>query len=94
MTVMGALLVERKTMMTDWKKYIHTDPKVLVGKPVVNGTRLSVDFILGLYASGWTEQQILESYPTLTQEALRAVFAFSAECMRDQAFYPMPAAVA
>ena len=87
-------MVEREAMMTDWKKYIHSDPKILVGKPVVRGTRLSVDFILGLYAAGWTEQQILESYPTLTQEALRAVFAFSAECMRDQTLYTMPAVVA
>jgi uncharacterized protein (DUF433 family) len=44
----------------------------------------AVDFILGLYAAGWTQRQILESYPTLTPEALRAVFAFSAECMREQ----------
>ena len=67
-----------------WKKFIHTDPKILLGKPVVKGTRLAVDFILGLFAEGWTEQQILENYPTLTHESLRAVFAFSAECMRDE----------
>ncbi len=86
-------MAEREAVITDWKKYIHSDPKILVGKPVITGTRLSVDFILGLYAAGWSEQQILDSYPTLTQEALRAVFAFSAECMRDQTFYPMPAVV-
>lgn len=68
----------------NWKDYIHTDPGVLVGKPVVKGTRLAVDFVLGLFAEGWTERQILENYPTLTQQSLRAVFAFSAECMRDE----------
>ena len=58
----------------DWKKYIHSDPEILLGKPVVKGTRLSVEFILGLFAEGWTEQQILENYPTLTKERLRDVF--------------------
>ncbi len=75
----------------DWRQYIHSDPEILLGKPVVKGTRLSVEFILGLFASGWTEQQVLENYPTLTQEALRAVFAFAAECMREEALYAIPA---
>ena len=60
----------------NWREYIHSDPKILVGKPVVKGTRLSVEFLLGLFAVGWTEQQVLENYPSLTSEALRAVFAF------------------
>ena len=68
----------------NWKNYIHADQGVLLGKPVVRGTRLAVDFILGLFAEGWTERQILENYPTLTRESLRAVFAFSAECIRDE----------
>ncbi|MBW4495790.1 MAG: DUF433 domain-containing protein [Oscillatoria princeps RMCB-10] len=71
----------------DWREYIHSDPKILVGKPVVKGTRLSVEFILGLFAAGWTEQQVLDSYPTLTPEGLRAVFAFAAECMREEVLY-------
>ena len=74
----------------DWRQHIHSDPEVLVGKPVVRGTRLSVDFILSLFAQGWTEQQIFENYPTLTPESLRAVFAFAAECTRGEAFYAMP----
>lgn len=68
----------------NWKNHIHSDQNVLLGKPVVRGTRLAVDFVLGLFAEGWTERQILENYPTLTQQSLRAVFAFSAECMRDE----------
>lgn len=63
----------------DWKTDIHSDPKVLLGKPVIKGTRLSVEFILGLFAEGWTEQQVLESYPTLNAIGIRAVFAFAAE---------------
>ncbi len=77
----------------DWKKYIHSDPDILVGKPVVKGTRLSVEFILGLFAAGWTERQVLENYPTLTKESLRAVFAFATECMREESLYPIPAAI-
>ncbi len=69
-----------------WKDFIHTDPKILLGKPVVKGTRLSVDFILGLFAEGWTEQQVLENYPVLTNMSLRAVFAFAAECLQEEMF--------
>jgi len=74
----------------NWRDYIQSDPGILQGKPVVKGTRLAVDFILSLYATGWTQRQILESYPTLSPEALRAVFAFSAECMREEAIYAVP----
>lgn len=63
----------------DWRRYIHADAEVLRGKPVVKGTRLAVDFILGLLAAGWTEQQILENYPSLSPDSLRAIFAFAAE---------------
>ena len=67
----------------NWETYIHSDPDILVGKPVIKGTRLSVEFILGLLSAGWTEQQIFENYPTLNQNSLRAVFAFTCECMRE-----------
>lgn len=75
----------------DWRQYIHSDPEILLGKPVVKGTRLSVDFLLRLFAAGWTEEQVLENYPTLTPESLRAVFAFAAECMSEEALYAIPA---
>ncbi len=68
----------------EWRHHIQSDPAVLVGKPTVKGTRLAVEFILQLFAAGWTEQQILENYPTLTQEGLHAVFGFAAECMSEE----------
>jgi uncharacterized protein (DUF433 family) len=71
----------------DWREHIHSDPKVLVRKPLVKGTRLSVEFLLELFAAGCTEQQVLDNYPTLTPEALRAVFAFTAESMREVCLY-------
>lgn len=74
----------------DWQDFIHSDPEILVGKPVVKGTRLAIDFILGLFAAGWTEEQVLENYPTLTPMGLRAVFAFAAECMSEEAVFVIP----
>ena len=67
----------------DWQPYIHSDPAILVGKPVVKGTRLAVEFLLNLYAAGWTEAQILESYPTLTPEVLKAIHAYAAVSIRS-----------
>jgi uncharacterized protein (DUF433 family) len=74
----------------DWKQYIHSDSQVLLGKPTVKGTRLSVEFLLSLFAAGWSQQQVLNNYPTLTPEALLAVFAFAAECMREETLYTLP----
>jgi uncharacterized protein (DUF433 family) len=74
----------------DWRDYIHSDPNILVGKPVVKGTRLSVEFLLGLFEVGWTEQQVLENYPRLTQKSLRAVFAFVIDCLKEEALYAIP----
>lgn len=62
---------------------------MLLGKAVVKGTRLSVEFILGLFAEGWTEQQVMENYPTLTKDSLRAVFAFAKDCMGEEYLYPI-----
>jgi len=74
-------------MEINWRKFINSDSQVLLGKPVVKGTRLSVDFLLGLLAKGWNEKQILKNYPTLNQVSLQAVFAYTAECMREEARY-------
>jgi uncharacterized protein (DUF433 family) len=71
----------------DWQQYIHSDLETLNGKPVVKGTRLSVEFLLSLFAAGWSEQQVLDNYPTLTSAALRAVFAYAAEGMQEDILY-------
>ncbi len=77
-----------------WRDHIHSDPSILMGKPVIRGTRLSVEFLLGLLAEGWTERDVLENYPRLSSEELRAVFAFSLECMRDDLIYAVGDGVA
>ncbi len=73
----------------DWREYIQSNPEILSGRPVVIGTRLSVDFLLELFAAGWTEEQVFEGYPHLTKEALRAVFAFAAESAREERVFEL-----
>lgn len=76
--------------MIDWRGYIHADPAILAGKPVIRGTRISVEFLLGLLAGGWTETMVLENYPQLSREAICAALVFSAECIADSSFYIPP----
>ncbi|MEQ8583153.1 MAG: DUF433 domain-containing protein [Marinoscillum sp.] len=67
----------------DWRDSIISDNAVLLGKPTIKGTRISVEHIVGLLAQGWTAQQILENYPRLTHESLQAVFSYIQECLKD-----------
>lgn len=66
---------------------IVVDPDILVGKPVVKGTRLSVDFLLGLLAQGWPESEILRNYPGLQREDLLASWAYASEILREEKVY-------
>ena len=74
----------------NWKDYIITDPAVLVGKPVIKGTRLSVEFVLGLIAQGWPEEEILRNYK-LTAEQVRACVAYAQERLRDEKVFTVAA---
>jgi uncharacterized protein (DUF433 family) len=62
-----------------WQEHIVVDAKVMVGKPVVKGTRLTVEFILDLLAQGWGEAEILRNYPGLTVQDIRACLAFASQ---------------
>jgi uncharacterized protein (DUF433 family) len=75
----------------DWRERITVDPEVLAGKPLVKGTRLSVELVVGLLAEGWTDRQLLANYPTLSAEDVRACLAYAAEILRDETTYPIPA---
>ena len=70
----------------EWRDRIASDPAVLAGKPVIKGTRISVELILGWLANGWTYEQILASYPHITREDILAALAFAAEMMRDERY--------
>jgi len=76
--------------MPDWRDYIHSDPEILLGKPVIKGTRLSLEFLIERLADGWSEQKLLENYPRLKQEHLNAIFAYIHECMQDGLLYEPP----
>ena len=67
----------------NWQEIIITDKDILLGKPTIKGTRIAVEHIISLLAQGWTEQQILENYPRLTAESLKAAFAYLYDCMQD-----------
>jgi uncharacterized protein (DUF433 family) len=73
----------------DWQERITIDPKILVGKPVVKGTRLSVEFIIGLLAQGWSEAEVLRNYPGLTPDDLRACLAYAGDVMKSERVYPI-----
>ena len=70
----------------DWQGRIVTTPDTLFGKPRIAGTRIGVDFVLDLLASGWSEAKVIEQYPQLKAEDLQAVFAFVRDCMKDESF--------
>ena len=74
-----------------WQDYIISDKQVLLGKPIIKGTRISVELILELLASGWTERQLLESYPNLSENALRAVFLYLRDCIQQEFYFPLSA---
>jgi len=76
----------------DWRDRIAVDPRILVGKPVVKGTRIAVEMVVDLLAAGWTHQQIRDSYPTLTEEDLRACLAYASEVLHSEKVYPIETA--
>jgi uncharacterized protein (DUF433 family) len=67
---------------------IASDPKVMLGKPVIKGTRITVETLLDKLAAGETENQLLESFPRLQVEDIRAVYAFAAQALRADVIYP------
>lgn len=71
----------------DWRDRIVLDPHTLAGKPLVRGTRLAVEFIVGLLAQGWSEDDILRNYPGLTREDLLACLAYARERLASELVY-------
>ena len=86
----GFIMVSEASM--EWHSRIAIDPKVLVGKPVIRGTRISVEFVVDLLAAGWTHEQLLESYPHIAEQDIRACLAYAAELLREEQIYPLATA--
>ena len=75
----------------DYHDRIIVDPKILVGKPVIKGTRIAVEFVIDLLARGWTTEQILTEYDHLTPEDIQACLAYAGELIREERVYPLSA---
>ncbi len=75
----------------DWHDRINIDPKVLVGKPVIKGTRIAVEFVVDLLGRGWTAEQILQEYEHLTPQDIQACLAYASDILRSERVYPLPA---
>lgn len=73
----------------DWKERITVDPSILVGKPVVKGTRLAVEFIVDLLAQGWSEEEVLRNYPGLTVEDIKACLRYASAVLHAEKVYPL-----
>ena len=76
------------------RQWIVSDPKVMMGKPVVAGTRITVELILEKLAAGESVEQVLEAHPRLTREAVQAALRFAAEALRADVVYPVAEAAA
>jgi len=75
----------------EWRERIGVDPGIAFGKPVVKGTRLTVDFIIDLLAHDCPFDEILANYPQLTREDILACLAFAGEVVEEQIMYPLAA---
>ena len=69
-----------------WKDHIEVNPAVLVGKPIIKGTRISVELILDRLADGWTMEDVLASYPHINREDVLAVLNFASELFKEETF--------
>jgi uncharacterized protein (DUF433 family) len=81
------LIIKEQSM--DWQNHIVIDPEILVGKPVIKGTRLAVEFVVDLLAQGWPERQIIDNYPGLTSSDIRACLAYASATLKAEKVYPV-----
>lgn len=70
----------------DWKDRIEVNPAVLVGKPIVKGTRISVELILDRMADGWSMEDVLAAYPHINREDVLAALSFASELFKEETF--------
>ena len=83
---------KKNTTNPDWRRRIVVDPKVCHGKPVIRGTRIKVELILRKLAEGATELDLLDAFPNLTQQDIRAVINYAADVVAHEELIEGPAA--
>jgi len=74
--------------MTAARDHIVLDPAILAGKPVIRGTRLSVEFVIGLMADGWNGADILANYPGLSREDVTACLTYARDLLHSEKVFP------
>jgi uncharacterized protein (DUF433 family) len=75
--------------MGDYREIIVSSPGLMMGKPVISGTRITVELILEKLAAGESIEQILDAHPRLNENAIRAALAFAADALRADVIYPV-----
>jgi uncharacterized protein (DUF433 family) len=78
-------------MANDWREHIVADPQVMSGKPVVKGTRITVDLILEKMAAGESVDDLLAAYPRLSRVGVQAALAYAADTLRADTIFPLTA---
>ena len=79
----------RLTKMVTKKSMVISDPAIMVGKPVIAGTRITVELILEKLAAGETVEQILDAHPRLTEDAIKKALSFAARALKSDVVYPV-----
>ncbi|HKD35516.1 MAG TPA: DUF433 domain-containing protein [Pirellulales bacterium] len=74
----------------NWQERIVIDPDILVGKPTIKGTRISVEFVLDVLARGWTQEQVLHQYDHLAREDIQACLAYASDVLKSERVYLLP----
>ncbi len=75
----------------NWQSRITIDPNILVGKPIIKGTRIAVEFVIELLAQGWSTDEILRNYPGITIEDIQACLGYASATLKSEKVYAIPA---
>lgn len=73
----------------NWQERIIIEPNILVGKPIIKGTRLAVEFIIDLLAQGWSTDEILSNYPGIVIEDIQACLSYASAALKAEKVYPI-----
>jgi len=71
----------------NWRDRITLDPAILAGKPIIKGTRISVEFVVDLLGRGWTTEQVLREYDHLTRDDIQACLAYAGDVLKSERVY-------
>ena len=74
----------------NWRDRITVDPDILVGKPILKGTRISVEFVIDLLGKGWTQERILREYDHLGAEDIQACLAYASDMLKAERVHLLP----